>query len=104
MNMMLNDVDNLAADVFNHSVDPFKDHKEEEVKQEKEQEQDEKPSAKVKQWRDFIGSIWYIWLFRALVWNRSCTFIRPIRVGAGGKRYDRIPSEWHDSRLPVHII
>lgn len=51
---------------------------------------------------EILGNIWLVWIFRALVFNRSCSFVTPRRAG-GGKQYSMIPAEWLDSTLPVHI-
>lgn len=46
--------------------------------------------------------IWLIWIFRAMVFNRSCDFVVPRRA-VGGKPYNLIPSQWLYSQLPVHV-
>lgn len=51
----------------------------------------------------YAGDMWLIWIFRALVFNRSCSFVVPKRSGAGGKQYSLIPSQWLYSQIPIHI-
>ncbi|KUI71859.1 hypothetical protein VM1G_07480 [Cytospora mali] len=50
-----------------------------------------------------VASAWFMMIFRALVFNRSVTFIEPRRPGAGGRPYNLIPAQWLYSQIPVHI-
>lgn len=51
----------------------------------------------------YAGDMWLIWIFRGLVFNRSCSFVVPRRSGAGGKPYSLIPAQWLYSQIPIHI-
>lgn len=53
---------------------------------------------------DDMGTAWLVWIFRALVFNRSATFVEPRRPGAGGRPYQHIASRWLYSNIPVHIV
>ena len=52
---------------------------------------------------DEARQAWLVWIFRALVFNRSAQFIEPRRSGAGGRPYNLIPANWLYSQIPVHI-
>lgn len=52
---------------------------------------------------DSVASAWYMMIFRALIFNRSATFVEPRRPGAGGRPYNLIPAQWLYSQIPVHI-
>lgn len=52
---------------------------------------------------DETRQAWLIWIFRALVFNRSASFEEPRRSGSGGRPYKLISANWLYSQIPVHI-
>ena len=92
MHLMMDDIDELCKDVIRHLVGR------------------ERYDTITKEDVAFRGDLidgarraWLIWLFRALVFNRSAQFVEPRRSGAGGRPYNLIPASWLYSQIPVHI-
>ena len=52
---------------------------------------------------DEARTAWLVWIFRALVFNRSANFVEPRQASAGGRPYSHIPAQWLYSQIPVHI-
>lgn len=95
MHLQIQDNDDLAKEVIRHVASGEDGPRLERLERQKPEFYSEL--------MEMIGNIWLIWIFRALVFNRSCEFIVPRRTGSGGKDYSLIPAKWLDSQIPVHI-
>ena len=92
MHMMMDDMDELCKEVIRHLIG--RERYDNIIKED---------TAFHNDLIDETRRAWLVWIFRALVFNRSAQFIEPRRSGAGGTPYNLIPATWLYSQIPVHI-
>ena len=98
MAIQMREVDDLATDI----VEQILRHKQV-LSNNKNNKAPNLEAEQRKELVEITGNIWLVWVFRALVFNRSCSFVMPRRVEAGGKEYNMISPQWLHSQLRVQI-
>lgn len=91
MNALIDQADSIADEVITNLLGEERRRK----LQNRERDQE------VQKFLDCTASIWFIMVFRALIFNRSCIWVEPKR--AGGIPSNLIPAKWHDSRIPIYL-
>ncbi|KUI59527.1 hypothetical protein VP1G_06740 [Cytospora mali] len=82
MHIQIDEVDELASEIVTHVLGNQNTHN---IRDQHGDQLDELIEN--------VASAWFMMIFRALVFNRSVTFIEPRRPGAGGRPYNLIPSQ-----------